>query len=70
MLTSFYRFQCQKLSVGREASGRNRNLNLGSRTREHTIERQQEEIRDAWSEHFRYDNWLRAFNDAGLDPGP
>lgn len=24
---------------------------------------------DAWSEHFRYDNWQRAFNDAGLLPG-
>jgi radical SAM family uncharacterized protein len=24
---------------------------------------------DAWSEHFNYDNWLRAFENAGLDPG-
>jgi radical SAM family uncharacterized protein len=24
---------------------------------------------DAWSEHFRYDNWLQAFDKAGLDPG-
>jgi len=24
---------------------------------------------DAWNEHFNYDNWLRAFNDASLDPG-
>jgi radical SAM family uncharacterized protein len=23
---------------------------------------------DAWSEHFNYDNWLRAFKDSGLDP--
>jgi hypothetical protein len=23
---------------------------------------------DAWSEHFKYDNWLKAFDDAGLDP--
>jgi len=24
---------------------------------------------DAWSEHFNYENWLRAFADAGLEPG-
>ncbi len=24
---------------------------------------------DAWTEHFSYDNWLRAFADAGLEPG-
>ncbi|HJX12765.1 MAG TPA: TIGR03960 family B12-binding radical SAM protein [Dehalococcoidales bacterium] len=24
---------------------------------------------DAWTEHFRYDDWLRAFTDAGLEPG-
>ncbi|OGO23489.1 MAG: B12-binding domain-containing radical SAM protein [Chloroflexi bacterium RBG_16_50_9] len=24
---------------------------------------------DAWSEHFDYEKWLRAFADAGLDPG-
>jgi radical SAM family uncharacterized protein len=24
---------------------------------------------DAWSEHFRIDNWLKAFADAGLEPG-
>jgi radical SAM family uncharacterized protein len=23
---------------------------------------------DAWSEHFKYDNWLRAFEEAGLNP--
>ena len=23
---------------------------------------------DAWSEHFKYDNWLKAFDEAGLDP--
>ncbi len=23
---------------------------------------------DAWSEHFRYENWLHAFEEAGLDP--
>ncbi len=23
---------------------------------------------DAWSEHFNFDNWLRAFNEAGLSP--
>jgi len=24
---------------------------------------------DAWDEHFNYDNWLKAFEEAGLDPG-
>ena len=24
---------------------------------------------DAWSEHFHYENWLRAFEEAGLEPG-
>ncbi len=24
---------------------------------------------DAWTEHFNYENWLRAFADAGLEPG-
>ena len=24
---------------------------------------------DAWNEHFNYENWLRAFNETGLDPG-
>jgi len=24
---------------------------------------------DAWSEHFNYGNWIRAFEDSGLDPG-
>ncbi len=24
---------------------------------------------DAWTEHFKYENWLRAFADAGLEPG-
>jgi len=24
---------------------------------------------DAWTEHFNYENWLRAFTDAGLEPG-
>jgi len=24
---------------------------------------------DAWNEHFNYDTWLRAFTDAGLEPG-
>jgi radical SAM family uncharacterized protein len=24
---------------------------------------------DAWTEHFNYDSWLRAFADTGLDPG-
>jgi len=24
---------------------------------------------DAWSEHFNYGNWLRAFEDSGLEPG-
>ena len=24
---------------------------------------------DAWSEHFNYENWLRAFAEAGLEPG-
>ena len=24
---------------------------------------------DAWSEHFNYDNWMSAFNEADLDPG-
>jgi radical SAM family uncharacterized protein len=23
---------------------------------------------DAWSEHFKYENWLRAFNECGIDP--
>ncbi len=26
-------------------------------------------IFDAWSEHFNYENWLRAFEEAGLEPG-
>ncbi len=25
-------------------------------------------IFDAWSEHFNYENWLRAFDEAGLEP--
>ena len=24
---------------------------------------------DAWDEHFKYENWLRAFNESGLNPG-
>jgi radical SAM family uncharacterized protein len=24
---------------------------------------------DAWSEHFNYENWLRAFNESGINPG-
>ena len=24
---------------------------------------------DSWDEHFKYDNWLLAFNEAGLEPG-
>lgn len=24
---------------------------------------------DAWSEHFKYENWLRAFEETGLEPG-
>ena len=24
---------------------------------------------DAWNEHFKYENWLRAFTDSGLEPG-
>jgi radical SAM family uncharacterized protein len=24
---------------------------------------------DAWSEHFKYENWLRSFDSVGLDPG-
>ena len=23
---------------------------------------------DAWNEHFNYENWLRAFNETGLEP--